>query len=201
MKRIVTMGTHGAGKTTLCYLLAAYLKQQQYNVKVINETVRQCPFPINEEADNNTELWVVHTQIVKELEAEAQGYDAIVSDRGVIDPIVYWAERNPVGEDFAILEATAIKWMDKYDAIFLVEPSSDTDPLAIDAVRATSIEYRNRIRDIFRSYVDSLPANVKAKLHIIKSDEIFSDYHLPDKIVDIAEKMALKESDEVLVHN
>ncbi|MBT7263981.1 MAG: ATP-binding protein, partial [Waddliaceae bacterium] len=157
MKRIVVTGTHGAGKTTLCYLLAAYFKQQQHNVKVLNETARQCPFPINEVANNNTELWIVHSQIVKELDAEAQHYDAIITDRCPMDPLVYWAERNPTCEEFYELEKTAMKWMEKYDAIFLVEPSSDTDSFAVDAVRATSIQYRNRIRDIFRVYVNKLP--------------------------------------------
>jgi len=183
------MGSHGVGKTTLCYQLAAYLKQQQYNVKVINETVRQCPFPINEDANNNTELWIIHTQIVRELEAEAQGYDAIVADRGALDGIVYWAERNPPDENFEILETTALKWMDKYDAIFLVEPSSDTDHFAVDAVRATSIEYRNRIRDLFRLYVEKLSEVAREKLYIIKSDDIFGDFKLPKKIDEVTKKV------------
>ncbi|MBT3394130.1 MAG: ATP-binding protein [Waddliaceae bacterium] len=186
MKRIVVTGTHGAGKTTLCYLLAAYFKQQQHNVKVLNETARQCPFPINEVANNNTELWIVHSQIVKELDAEAQHYDAIITDRCPMDPLVYWAERNPTCEEFYELEKTAMKWMEKYDAIFLVEPSSDTDSFAVDAVRATSIQYRNRIRDIFRVYVNKLPDAIKEKLYVIQSDDIFGDFRLPEKIHPIA---------------
>ena len=186
MKRIVVTGTHGAGKTTLCYLLAAYFKQQQHNVKVLNETARQCPFPINEIANNNTELWIVHSQIVKELDAEAQHYDAFITDRCPLDPLVYWAERNPKCEEFYELENTVLKWLVRYDTIFLVEPSSDTDSFAIDAVRATSIQYRNRIRDIFRIYVDKLPDTVKDKLHIIQSNDIFGGFKLPEIIQPLA---------------
>ena len=182
MQRIVVMGTHGAGKTTLCYQLAAYLKQQQYNVKVINETVRQCPFPINEDADNNTEMWVIHKHIVEELDAKAEGYDAIVSDRGVLDGIAYWAERNPTCKDFKLLEKTSLQWMDKYDAIFLVEPSSDTDIFAVDAVRATSIEYRNRIRDLFRIYIKKLSQHAQNRIIKVNSDDIFKGFQLPEKI-------------------
>ena len=65
--------------------------------------------------------------------------------------------------------------MDNYDVIFLVEPSSDTDHFAVDAVRATSIEYRNRIRDYFRIYVDMLSNAAKEKLIVLNSDDIFGE--------------------------
>ena len=77
-------------------------------------------------------------------------------------------------------------WIEEYGAIFLVEPSSDTDRFAVDAVRATSIEYRNRIRDIFRVYVEKLSDTAKGKLIVLESDDIFGDFKLPGKIDEVA---------------
>ncbi|MBT7461465.1 MAG: hypothetical protein HN685_02135, partial [Waddliaceae bacterium] len=56
MKRIAVFGTHGAAKTSLVYKLAAHFKMANKNVKVIHETARQCPFPINQGAIYKTTL-------------------------------------------------------------------------------------------------------------------------------------------------
>ena len=45
--KIAFIGTHGVGKTTLCYDLAALLKRQGLNVDVVKEVARLSPLPIN----------------------------------------------------------------------------------------------------------------------------------------------------------
>jgi len=41
------IGTHGVGKTTLCFELAALLKKRDRIVEMVHEVARFCPLPIN----------------------------------------------------------------------------------------------------------------------------------------------------------
>jgi nicotinamide riboside kinase len=174
MKKIAITGTHGVGKTTLAHQICVALKERNVNVTIIEEKARSCPFPINESASTDTEVWMVHSQIRAELQAKAKKYEAAVIDRCSLDAIVYWHDRNTPHAYFELLRNAAIQWVKtEYDQIILIEPSSDTDHFAVDAVRDSSIIYRNRIRDVFRSYMDALEDEIKDKLVRIESDEIF----------------------------
>ena len=174
MKKIAVTGTHGAGKTTLCHQICALLKHRQINTTVIEEKARACPFPINEAATTDTEVWMIHTQIRAELEAKAKKYQAAVIDRCSLDAIVYWHDRNTPHPYFDLLQRAALQWVaTEYDLIVLVEPSSDTDQFAIDAVRDSGIMYRNRIRDIFRDYINQFEDFTKERVVYVESNEIF----------------------------
>jgi hypothetical protein len=95
-------------------------------------------------------------------------------DRCSLDAIVYWKDRNCPHVYFELLEAAALQWVyTQYDIIVLVEPSSDTDQYAVDAVRGSSIAYRNRIRDLFRSYIYSFPESTSDKIVRVESDDVF----------------------------
>lgn len=174
MKKITLIGTHGVGKTTLAHQICVALKEQNFNVTIVEEKARSCPFPINEAATTDTEIWMVHTQIKAELQAKARKYEAAVIDRCSLDAIVYWEDRNTPNIYFEKLRDAALQWIEtQYDLIVLVEPSSDTDEYAVDAVRDSSITYRNRIRDHFRVYINQLSENVKEKLIRVESNEVF----------------------------
>ena len=45
--KVALIGTHGVGKTTLCYELAARLKRRDVEVELVREVARRCPLPIN----------------------------------------------------------------------------------------------------------------------------------------------------------
>ena len=45
--KIAFVGTHGVGKTTLCYELAAWMKKREARVDMVREVARRCPLPIN----------------------------------------------------------------------------------------------------------------------------------------------------------
>ena len=47
--KLAFIGSHGVGKTTLCYGLAARLKVRDISLDVVHEVARRCPLPINEE--------------------------------------------------------------------------------------------------------------------------------------------------------
>jgi nicotinamide riboside kinase len=174
MKKIAVTGTHGVGKTTLAHQICVTLKEKNFNATIVEEKARSCPFPINEAATIDTEVWMVHTQIRAELQAKAMKYEVAVVDRCSLDAIVYWHDRNTPHEYFETLKAAALQWVQlEYDIIVLVEPSSDTDTYAVDAVRDSSIVYRNRIRDLFRSYLEMLPDEVANKILLVESNEVF----------------------------
>lgn len=174
MKKIALTGTHGVGKTTLAHQICVALKEGNFNSTIVEEKARSCPFPINEAATTDTEIWMIHTQIRAELQAKAAKFDVAVIDRCSLDAIVYWQDRNTPHEYFEQLKNAALQWLEtQYELLILVEPSSDTDSFAVDAVRDSCIEYRNRIRDLFREYIDALPEETKKRIIRVESNEIF----------------------------
>lgn len=179
MKKIAVIGTHGVGKTTLTHQICVALKESNFNSAIVEEKARSCPFPINEAASIETEIWMVHTQIRAELQAQAQKYEAAVIDRCSLDAIVYWHDRNTPHPYFEKLRDAAVEWVKtQYDLLVLVEPSSDTDGYAVDAVRDSSIIYRNRIRDLFREYIDALPETTHDRIVRVESNQVFQK--MPD---------------------
>ena len=123
--KIAFIGSHGVGKTTLCYGLAARLKERDVAVEVVHEVARRCPLPINEETSVASESWILHTQIGEELIAQAR-YPVVICDRSVLDNYVYLllaAGKQPH------LDGLVDGWMRGYDLLFHVpiveEPSPD----------------------------------------------------------------------------
>jgi nicotinamide riboside kinase len=123
--KIALIGSHGVGKTTLCFGLAARLKQRDLSLEVVHEVARRCPLPINEETGVASESWILHTQIAEELVAQAR-YPVVVCDRSALDNYVYLllAAGSQPG-----LEALVNSWMTTYDLLLhvpIVEaPQSD----------------------------------------------------------------------------
>ena len=64
--KIAFIGSHGVGKTTLCYDLASRLKRQDRAVDLVKEVARRCPLPINRETTREAQAWILHTQIADE---------------------------------------------------------------------------------------------------------------------------------------
>lgn len=86
--KIAFVGTHGVGKTTLCYGLAARLKRGDVSLDVVGEVARRCPLPINRGTTLEAQSWILHTQIAEEIVA-ATRYDVVICDRSVLDNYVY----------------------------------------------------------------------------------------------------------------
>jgi nicotinamide riboside kinase len=86
--KVAFIGSHGVGKTTLCYGLAARLKRRDVAVEVVHEVARRCPLPINEETSVAAQSWILHTQIAEELVAQAR-YPVVICDRSVLDNYIY----------------------------------------------------------------------------------------------------------------
>lgn len=90
------IGTHGVGKTTLCFELAALLKKRDKVVEMVREVARFCPLPINRETTIAAQSWILHTEIAEELVAENKA-EIVICDRSVLDNYCYLllTGRNP----------------------------------------------------------------------------------------------------------
>lgn len=92
-KIIAFSGSHGTGKTTAVYALAAELKRQvKGEVGIILETARQCPYPfvnaVNDVPSKDAQLWMFSKQMQSEMDASRR-YDVVVADRTILDFIAY----------------------------------------------------------------------------------------------------------------
>src|SRR5512140_2260665 len=65
LMKIAFIGSHGVGKTALCYGLAAHLKRIDISVGLVQEVARDCPMPTNRDTTLSAQLWIQHTQIAR----------------------------------------------------------------------------------------------------------------------------------------
>jgi thymidylate kinase len=113
---IAFVGTHGVGKTTLCFDLASRLKRLDLSVDIVKEVARSCPLPINQDTTLDAQSWILHTQIAEEIKASNR-FEAVVCDRAVVDNYAYLVHRvGPRSE----LEPVVRDWLGTYTALFKV---------------------------------------------------------------------------------
>jgi nicotinamide riboside kinase len=132
------IGSHGVGKTTLCFGLAARLKARDLSLDVVHEVARRSPLPINQATSVASESWILHTQIAEELIAAAR-YPVVLCDRSALDNYVYLLLAAGRQEG---LEALVDFWMGTYDLLVRV-PIVD-QPLA-DGVRAEDPAFQRAV--------------------------------------------------------
>lgn len=145
--KIAFIGTHGVGKTTLCFELAAVLKRIDMSVDLVKEVARGCPLPINRDTTDDAQNWILHTQVAREIELTGS-FDAIVCDRAVVDNYAYMvhaAGRRPEIEPFIR------HWMDSYSLLVKVPVIA---PPAFDGTRDTSIEFQMDIDRLIDELLD-----------------------------------------------
>ena len=136
--KIAFMGTHGVGKTTLCFELAAALKRLDRSVDVVKEVARRCPLPINRETTRSAQLWILHSQIAEEVALE-HSFELIVCDRAVLDNyayLVHAAGRQPA------LENLVRDWMTSYHLLVKVPVVA---PPSFDGTRDVSVGFQRAI--------------------------------------------------------
>jgi nicotinamide riboside kinase len=114
--KVAFIGSHGVGKTTLCYELAGALKRDDLNVDVVKEVARLSPLPVNRQTSLEAQTWILATQVAEEIRS-ASGHAVVVCDRSALDNYAYMAfacgRQKPV-------EAFVRWWMKTYDLLFKV---------------------------------------------------------------------------------
>jgi GTPase SAR1 family protein len=136
--KIAFIGTHGVGKTTLCYGLASRLKRRDVSIEVVHEVARRCPLPINEETSIAAQSWILHTQIAEELVAQAR-YPVVICDRSVLDNYVYLL--LAAGRQEA-LETLMESWLRTYDLLVHVPMVEQPSP---DGVRSADPAFQRAV--------------------------------------------------------
>ena len=154
--KLAFIGTHGVGKTTLCYELAGALKRHGPNVDMVKEVARLSPLPVNQKTSLEAQTWILATQVAEEIRSAAQA-DVVVCDRSVLDNYAYMV--LACGRQRK-LETFVVHWMTTYDVLFKVPVSGA--PTA-DGVRDTD-EFFMRSID---SLVDKLLVEKKIPFHAL----------------------------------
>lgn len=171
--KICIVGTHGTGKTSLSYKIADMAKQHKINVKIIQEVARSSPFPINHGMTEQSALWIYYAHYLKELEA-SKDHPLIVSDRSILDSIVY-AENKNINIDPYIIQVVNQQMCD-YDMIIFVR--LDGTAIDNDGVRSIDEEFQKDIDKIFDKQLQPFKTIFKDldKPFIeIKTSQIFED--------------------------
>ncbi len=133
--KIALISTHGTGKTTLCFEVAAELKKRGLKVKVFSEIAASAyeqGIPINENTTMPAQMYILMQHITEELRAAIRNYQVVVCDRSVFDNLVYMERRcggNPFIREF--LQGYAEKF--PYDVIYKL-PMVD-DKMTDDGIR------------------------------------------------------------------
>jgi nicotinamide riboside kinase len=138
--KIAFIGSHGVGKTTLCYGLAARLKAADVSLEVVGEIARRCPLPINRDTTLAAQAWILHTQIAEELVA-ASRYDLVICDRSVLDNFVYLLLAAGGRGD---LEQLVAAWTATYQ--LLVHVPVQNTPRA-DGIRSTDPSFQRAVEE------------------------------------------------------
>ena len=136
--KLAFIGSHGVGKTTLCYELAARLKRQDRVVDLVMEVARGCPLPINRDTTEAAQAWILHTQVAQEIVASARG-GMVVCDRSVLDNYAYLV--HATGRR-AAYDALVAEWVRSYDRLFKVPV---VEAPSFDGTRDTSLDFQRAI--------------------------------------------------------
>jgi nicotinamide riboside kinase len=136
--KVALIGTHGVGKTTLCFELAARLKRRDVDVEMVREVARRCPLPINRETSEAAQSWILHTQMAWEIEA-AGTHPVVICDRSALDNYCYLLHATGSQPRW---EALLQHWLPTYD--LLVKVPIWTTP-RWDGVRDTDLAFQRVI--------------------------------------------------------
>ena len=139
--KVAFIGSHGVGKTTLCYGLAARLKSRDVTLEVVREVARRSPLPINQATSVSSQEWILHTQIAEELAADSLN-GVVICDRSILDNYVYLLVAAGPQEP---LEPLVDHWMSTYDLLLhvpIVEAPSADGVRALDPAFQRAIDNR-----------------------------------------------------------
>ena len=141
--KIAFIGSHGIRKTTAALAFASVIQRAGRSVEFAREVVRDNPLGINESATGEAQLWVLMSQIRRELEL-SQKAECLVTDRGVMDNFAYYL-RACGGQDRFDVEPLVRAWSRTYDLVVRLTPDVE---IRADGVRSTSDRFRDEVEAI-----------------------------------------------------
>jgi len=141
--KIAFIGSHGIRKTTAALAFASVIQRAGRSVEFAREVVRDNPLGINEGATSEAQLWVLTSQIRRELELSRKA-ECLVTDRGVMDNFAYYLRAGD-GDDRFDAEPLVRQWSHTYDLVVRLTPDVE---IRADGVRSTSDSFRDEIEAI-----------------------------------------------------
>lgn len=141
--KIAFIGSHGIRKTSAVAGFAATVSRAGQSWDLVREVVRDNPLGLNESATPEAQLWVLTTQISRELEL-APKVDILISDRSVVDNYAYFL-RTAGRRDPYDLSSFIAAWARSYTLVVRLRPDVE---LVADGVRSTSDAFRDEIEGI-----------------------------------------------------
>ena len=141
--KIAFIGSHSVRKSNAVHAFASTIGRAGRSVAVGREVVRDNPLGLNERATPEAQLWVLMTQVQRELELSRRA-DVLVTDRSVVDNYAYYL-RVTGGEDPFGVEPLIRRWATTYDLSVRLLPDVGLLP---DGVRSTSDTFRDEIETI-----------------------------------------------------
>lgn len=139
--KLAFIGTHGVGKTTLCFDLASRLKRLDIGVELVKEVARTCPLPINRETTLEAQAWILHTQIAQEI-AGATPSQVLICDRSVLDNYAYMVHRAGRRAEY---DALVGHWVASYDTL-----------IKVPIIAPPSFDGRRDVSAVFQEEIDRL---------------------------------------------
>jgi nicotinamide riboside kinase len=137
--KIALIGAHATGKTTLAYDIATSLKKMNFNVDVLGEVSRDCPFPINENTTIKAQSWILFTQYLREIEKEDK-CDYLICDRSVLDNYAYYVRKFGRSEE---MEPFILNHMKSYGYLFKIPIKEEY--LTKDGIRSIDKKFQKEI--------------------------------------------------------
>jgi nicotinamide riboside kinase len=155
--KVAFIGTHGVGKTTLCFDLAAILKRRDLNVDMVKEVARLSPLPVNRQTSLEAQTWILTTQIAEEIRSAAH-HQVVVCDRSALDNYAYML--LACGRQRAF-ESLTRYWMKTYDHLFKVPISGQA---SADGFRDTDEFFMRTIDQLVDELLDRFKLPVERLL-------------------------------------
>lgn len=140
--KIAFTGSHGIRKTTAAHAFSHTMQRAGRSVEFGREVVRDNPLGINESATGEAQLWVLMSQVRRELELAPKA-EVLVTDRGVVDNFAYYL-RAAQGDPFSV-EPLIRAWSRTYDLVVRLTPDVALRP---DGIRSTDDTFRDEIEAI-----------------------------------------------------
>jgi nicotinamide riboside kinase len=167
--KIAFVGSHGIRKTTAALAFASAIQRAGRSVEFAREVVRDNPLGINEGATGEAQLWVLTSQIRRELEL-SQKAECLVTDRGVMDNYAYYL-RACEGEDRYDIGPLIKSWSSTYDLVVRLTPDVD---IRADGVRSTNDRFRDEIEAILDA---RLPRLVPRDRLVVQAASAITERH------------------------
>lgn len=154
-KTIAFTGSHSTGKTYAATNEMLHLKFNNpgKSVHALCDLEVFCPYPINKDTTEKSQMWLFGNQIREELAASAR-FDIVVTDRTVVDVIAYTyaAEFWDLAQNMLCYAQHHIKL---YETIRFKTIGSN-DHLHPDGIRDTDPVFRQTVEDLLSEFYTQL---------------------------------------------